>query len=53
MFAMSLCLWKVGQWLYGQDSDIVVVISPVCKTLSQYPGCEKLDYWVKRVTIVL
>ena len=30
-----------------------MVINPVCKTLSQYPGCEKLDYWVKRVTIVL
>ena len=30
---------------------VVKLISPFRKTLPQYPGSEKLDYWVKHVTI--
>ena len=30
---------------------VVKLKSPFSKTLSQYPGSEKFDYWVKHVTI--
>ena len=30
---------------------VVKLKSPFSETLSQYPGSDKLDYWVKHVTI--